>query len=86
MPGRTVTFAPRNAPASTTTGAAAAGKNGLQRMVAIADVRVGEDEHALGEGHLALERHTLGEVEEALVSDEALVPDLEARRALVGTG
>jgi hypothetical protein len=40
----------------------------LQRVVLVADVRVREDEHALGERDLPLERDALGEVEQALVA------------------
>ena len=50
----------------------------LQGMVVVAHVRVGEDQHALGQGHLALEADPFGEVQEALVAHEALLADIEA--------
>ncbi len=53
----------------------------LQRVVVVADVHVREHQHALGERHLALERDALGQVEQALVAEEALVRDLEAGEA-----
>ena len=59
---------------------------GLQRVVAVAHVRVGEDEDALGQGHLALEPHPFREVHEALVAQEALLPDRRGRRARAGRG
>jgi hypothetical protein len=49
----------------------------LERVVGVAHVRVGEDEDSLGEGDLPLELYALGQVEQALVAEEALVADLE---------
>ena len=72
-PGRIVAVRPDEQPRSTTTGAAIAGKCGLQRVVRVAHVRVGENQHALGERHLRLELDALGQVEQALVAEEALV-------------
>src|SRR5262249_6039646 len=52
-----------------------------QRVVAIADVRVGEQEHALRERDLVLHPDAFREIEQALVAQEALVADLEAGQA-----
>ena len=43
----------------------------------VADVRVREDEDALGEGDLRLERDALGEIEQALVAEEAVFADVQ---------
>jgi hypothetical protein len=49
----------------------------LQGVVVVADVRVREDEDALGEGDLPLERDALGQIEQALVSEEAVFADVQ---------
>ena len=58
----------------------------LQRVVGVADVRVREHQHALGERDLPLERDALGQVEQALVAQEALLADPQAGEARAGTG
>lgn len=53
---------------------------GLQRMVSISDIGVGEDQDPLRQGHVVLEANGLGKVQEALVSKETVIPDGEARQ------
>ncbi len=57
------------------------GEEGLEGVVGVADVRVGEDEDPLRERDLPLEAHRLREVEQALVAHEALLADVEAGEA-----
>ena len=85
-PGRIVTAAPTKLPAPDGHRRGHGGEVRLQRMVAVADVGVGEDEHALGEGDLVLEPDPLREVEQALVAQEAVVARCAARPARAGRG
>ena len=62
-------------------GCRSGGKGRLERMVGVAHVQVGEHQHALRERDLVLELDALGQVEQALVAQEALVARSEAGEA-----
>jgi hypothetical protein len=53
----------------------------LQRVVAVADVGVGQDEDPLGQRDVVLDPDLVGEVEQALVADEAVVTHPQAAEA-----
>ncbi len=48
---------------------------GLERVVAVPHIRVREDGDPLGQGHVVLEGYRLGEINEAIVADEAVIAD-----------
>ena len=80
-PGRIVTFAPTKQPRSKTHRRGEGGKALCSGMVGVAHVRVGQDEDALRQRHLVLERDRLGQVQQALVAQEALAADRRGPRS-----